>query len=180
MKSRSCTDQPARSSAASIARDGWECSEVSGPATWPGAPTTARYSRPWRSAYSRLVRTTAAAPSESGEELPAVIVPSFANAGRSLAMDSALESGRTPWSVSTTSGSPLRCGTDTGAISSRKTPSSAARAARWWLRAATWSCSSREIERSLLPDSVSEPMDTHAATSTSPSLATASSSLRSP
>jgi hypothetical protein len=42
----------------------------------------------------------AAAPSEIGDEVPAVIVPSFRNAGRSVPSVSAVVSGRMPSSVS--------------------------------------------------------------------------------
>ena len=47
-------------------------------------------------------------------------------------------------SVSTTIGSPLRCGTLTGTISSAKTPDAMAASARCWLRSANASWSSRE------------------------------------
>src|SRR5687768_5050931 len=122
MKSRSAVVQPARSRALRIALEGWECRELSGPATWPGLPTTARYSSPFSSANLRDVRTRAEAPSDRGEEFPAVMVPSVTNAARSPARDSMEASGRTPSSVETTSGSPLRCLTLIGAISSSKTP----------------------------------------------------------
>ena len=70
-----------------MARAGWECRELSGPATCPGAPTTASGVTPSRSAFSRVVTTSAAAPSLSGEELPAVMVRSCrkrAQAGQRL------------------------------------------------------------------------------------------------
>ncbi len=66
IKSSSSTFQPAPAKAFVMARAGLSGSEVSGPATWPGAPTVARISSPWVSAYFRVVRTTAAAPSLSG------------------------------------------------------------------------------------------------------------------
>ena len=61
--------------------------------------------------------TTAEAPSEICEALPAVIEPSRANAGRKPPNDSGVVPGRMPSSVSTRSGSPLRWGTSTGMIS---------------------------------------------------------------
>ena len=75
-------------SACLIALDGWDCSELSGPATLPCAPISASQVSPSSSALALLITTTAAAPSEIGEAVPAVIVPSLPNAGRSLASDS--------------------------------------------------------------------------------------------
>ena len=69
-----------------------------------------RAPRPW----PRLMTMTAAPPSEICDALPAVMVPSFANAGRRPPSDSVVVPGRTPSSVSTTTGSPLRCGIATG------------------------------------------------------------------
>jgi hypothetical protein len=77
-----------------------------------------------------------------GEEDPAVMVPSAANAGRSLPRLAAVVSGRMPSSAATTIGSPLRCGTLTGMISSANKPLSTARPARWCDCAANSSCSS--------------------------------------
>ena len=65
--------------------------ESSGPATTPCAPISASQVRPSSSALALLITTTAAAPSEICEAEPAVMVPSLANAGRSLA--SALDGG---------------------------------------------------------------------------------------
>ncbi len=65
------------------------------------------------------------------------------NAGRSLPSDSAVVSPRTPSSVEMTTGSPLRCGIETGATSSSKTPFFQAAAAFWCERAANSSCSAR-------------------------------------
>ena len=61
----------------------------------------ARGVRPSCSAFSRVISSTAAAPSETCEELPAVILPSSLKAGFSEASFSALSSvgGRMPWSV---------------------------------------------------------------------------------
>ena len=68
---------------------------------------------------------SAAAPSLSGLELPAVTVPSFVKAGRSFASVSIEESRRGPSSASTTV-SPLRPLTVTGTSSSAKRPASCA------------------------------------------------------
>jgi hypothetical protein len=65
------------------------------------------------------------------------------NAGRSFASASSVVSGRGCSSVSTTTGSPLRCGISTGTISSANTPRSWAAAQRCWLRSANASWSSR-------------------------------------
>ena len=67
---------------------GWECSELSGPATLPCAPISARTVAPARSAASADMTTTAHAPSEICEAEPAVMVPPAPNAGRSLLSDS--------------------------------------------------------------------------------------------
>ena len=50
-------------------------------------------------ALSADIKSTAAAPSEICDELPAVILPSGLNAGLSWARASRLVSGRMPWSV---------------------------------------------------------------------------------
>ncbi len=72
------------------------------------------------------------------------MLPFLSNAGLSPPSDSAVVPGRTPSSVSTTSGSPLRWGTSTGTISSAKRPSLMAAAAFSWLAAANVSWRSRE------------------------------------
>ena len=59
----------------------------------------ARGVSPSASAFSRVISSTAAAPSETCEELPAVTLPSSLNAGLQLARASRLVSGRMPWSV---------------------------------------------------------------------------------
>ena len=129
-RSRSETVMPSRAQAFLIAFAGCSCSEASGPATTPWDPITASGVRPSSSAFRRLMTTTAAAPSEICDELPAVMVPSLANAGRSLPRPSAVVSARMPSSSVTMMGSPLRWGTATGAISAANTPDSWARAAR--------------------------------------------------
>ena len=81
----------------------------------------ARGVSPSCSAFSRDMSSTAAAPSEICDELPAVILPSGLNAGLSCESFSRLVSGRMPWSV--TYVSPL---TWNGTISRSKRPSSVA------------------------------------------------------
>ncbi len=70
-----------------MALAGCDCSELSGPATLPCAPISASQVSPSSSALALLITTTAQAPSEIGEAVPAVMVPSLRNAGRSLASD---------------------------------------------------------------------------------------------
>ena len=86
--------------------------------------TRARARRPSASAVSRLARSTAEAPSETCDELPAVWRPSSLNAGLSSASPARDVSGRIPWSVVTVE--PL---TSTATISRSKRPSAAACAA---------------------------------------------------
>src|SRR6266568_257403 len=118
IRSRSPTARPALPSAWLIALDGCDCSELSGPATLPCAPISASQVSPNSCAFSLRITTTAAAPSEICEDVPAVIVPSLANAGRSLASASTVVSARMPSSSRHSIGSPRRCGMSTGAISS--------------------------------------------------------------
>ena len=54
-----------------MALEGWDCSELSGPATLPCAPISAMTSAPARCAASADITTTAAAPSEICEAVPA-------------------------------------------------------------------------------------------------------------
>ena len=98
----------------------------------------ARIGRPCSLAYSSLVTSTALAPSVSGEDVPAVTVPFWSNAGFSPPSASAVVPGRGVPSVSTV---PFLVAI--GMISSVKWPASIAAAALSWLRAANWSCSSR-------------------------------------
>ena len=66
---------------------------------------------------------------------------------------------RTPSSEETTTGSPLRCGMETGTTSSSKTPFFQASAAFWCEAAAKASCSSRvNLSVAALHASVSPPM----------------------
>ena len=69
------------------------------------ATIRARGVRPWRSTASALATTMAEAPSDSGDALPAVTMPSALKAGLSLASASALVSAR---GTSSSVTSPLR------------------------------------------------------------------------
>ncbi len=101
---------------------------------------------------------TAAPPSLICEAFPAVMLPALSNAGRRLASDSSVVSARTPSSTLTTTGSPLRWGTSTLMISVSNSPSLAARAARSWELAATWSCDWRSRPADAAYFSVPAPM----------------------
>jgi len=69
-----------------------------------------------------LVTTTAQAPSEICEALPAVIVPSARNAGLRPASFSGVVSGRIPSSRSTLTGAPFAFATSTDTTSSAMRP----------------------------------------------------------
>ena len=131
-------------------------------------------------ARSADITTTAAPPSEICEALPAVMVPSLVKAGLSAASDSAVVPGRTPSSVSTRSGSPLRWGTCTGTISSASRPSLIAAAAFSWLAAAKASWRSRETPTFSLCCSVESPMAMWSKASVRPSNIMESTSAPSP
>jgi hypothetical protein len=91
--------------------------------------------RPSRSAFSADITSTAAAPSLSGHELPAVTVPfSGSNAGLSSASFSIVVPGRGPSSRATS---------PTGTISASKWPLSRASTARFCECIAHSSCASR-------------------------------------
>ena len=115
------------------------------------------------------ITMTAAAPSLVCEELPAVTVPLAWKAGRSLASASADVSRRGPsstanaiWRVIGLAPLPFEPSTSaavTGTISSVKRPASIAAIARWWLRSANASCSSREIADSRAWFSATRPVD---------------------
>ena len=92
------------------------------------------------------------------DALPAVTVPSFANAGRSLAMSSRLTSARMCSSRSTTVTAPLLPGISIGRICSLKYPAAVAAAARRWLSAASTSWSSRDTWKSVATFSAVTPM----------------------
>ena len=108
----------------------------------------AKIGNPKASAFSLLASITAAAPSLSDEALPAVTVPSFLKAGRIPPSFSAVMPARGPSSVAKMIGSPLRCGIETGVISSTKRPASMAANALLCEAAAKASCSSRLISYS--------------------------------
>ena len=143
-RSTSAMFHPAFSSALRLAGIGPE--PISAGSTPAVAQETMRPSGsiPRRAASSALISTSAAAPSLMPEALPAVTVPSFAKAGRSLASVSAV----VPWrgySSASTAMSPLRWGTTTEAISSANRPAFCASSALAWLAAANASCSARGI-----------------------------------
>ena len=108
------------------------------------------------------------------------MVPSLVKAGLSVPNDSAVVPGRTPSSVSTRSGSPLRWGTCTGTISSARRPSLAAAAAFSWLAAEKASWRSREMPVFWLCCSVESPMAMWSKASVSPSYIMESTSVPSP
>ena len=101
-------------------------------------------SRPSSRARRRDVTRTAAAPSFSPEELPAVTVPPGLKAGRRRARVSAVVSGRGCSSTSTMTGSPFFWEMGTGTVSSAQYFWSAASFQRRWLERAKASWSSRE------------------------------------
>jgi hypothetical protein len=108
-------------------------------------------------AFSSDISSTAAAPSVSGEALPAVIVPYLrSKTGRSFAIASSVESPRMRLSVSTMLSNDG--GTTTVITSSLKRPLAVAAAARWWLCSANLSCASRVMPFSLAIFSADSPM----------------------
>ena len=102
-----------------------------------------RIGKPSVSALARLASMTAAAPSFREDALPAVTQPSFLNTGRMAASFSTVVPARGFSSVSNTNGSPLRCGTSTGVISSLNFPDAIAASAFSCDAAAKISCSAR-------------------------------------
>ena len=95
---------------------------------------------------------TAAAPSLVCDELPAVTVPARVKGrpqlGRALRARCRGAGLRRPRTATSSGSRPSRRSTSravTGTISSAKRPASIAASARWWLRSANASCSSREI-----------------------------------
>ncbi len=95
-------------------------------------------------AFSSVITTIAAAPSLIVEALPAVTVPSFLNAGRSLPRLSAVVLALIPSSLFTMIVSFLVL-TSTSTISASNLPAACAAAAFCWLAAANASISSLEI-----------------------------------
>lgn len=92
----------------------------------PLAAIVASGVKPNSSAFSLDMMTNAAAPSLMPDAFPAVTLPSFLNAGRSLPSFSAVVPAFTYSSVSKIIGSPLRCGIAIGTISSVNLPASIA------------------------------------------------------
>lgn len=146
----------------------------------PGEPISAIHGMPRRSASSWLMMTSAHAPSEMGEELPAVTVPSARKAGRRPAREPAVVPGRTDSSLSTMTDPPRGSGTDTGMISSARRPDSWAPAALWCERAANSSCAWRLIGSRSLRCSVRRPMDCSVKASKRPSSSIWSAIVRAP
>src|SRR6266540_2975297 len=105
---RSCRSLPAFLSAFSSAIAGTVCRYANRSAHIPCARISASGSTPSASARWALITTMAAAPSESCEAFPAVMVPAAVNAGGSSARDSYVVRGRMPSSRSTTAVSPAR------------------------------------------------------------------------
>ncbi len=96
--------------------------------------------RPSSAARVSLMTITAAAPSFSGQALPAVIFPSGRNTGFRPERPSTVVPGRMPSSLETT----VPSGVVIGVISRSKNPRSSAAVARCWLCAANSSISWRD------------------------------------
>ncbi len=139
----SCGLRPARRSALGIANAG-AMPIICGSSAWVADATTrASGVTPSRCAASALASTTALAPSESGDELPAVIWVVLGWAARP-ASPSAVVSSRIASSCSNVQAGCLRVpAISTGQISSASRPLSRAAAACWWERSANASISSR-------------------------------------
>src|SRR6185437_13576923 len=90
-------------------------------------------------AYSSVQTSVADAPSVSGDDVPAVTVPSASKAGANPASTSTVVSGRMQPSSPTTLPSASLIGT----ISSLNLPAARAAAAFWCDAAASFSCSAR-------------------------------------
>src|SRR5690606_32647712 len=98
--------------------------------------------RPRSLAQPPSTTTSAPAPSQIPDALPAVTTPSFLKTGGSLASTSIVVSGRGCSSLATVTG-PLRVLTSTPTTSSANAPDSCAAAQRCWLLSANASQSSR-------------------------------------
>ena len=110
----------------------------------PEATIRASGVRPSSAARRSLITTTAAAPSFSGQQLPAVTVPSGRNAGFSVDTFSSVVPGRGPSSALTT----VPSGSVTGVISRCQNPLASAFSARFWDRTPNSSCWRRVMPRS--------------------------------
>ena len=109
---------------------------------------------PSSAALRSLITTRAAAPSLSGQQFPAVTVPSGRNTGCSAASFSIVVPGRGPSSAATT----VPSGSVTGVMSRCQKPSASAFSARFCERAANSSCCSRVMPRSPATFSAVSPM----------------------
>ena len=99
---------------------------------------------PSSAALTSLITTTAAAPSLSGQQLPAVTVPFGRNTGCRAATLSIVVPGRGPSSAATT----VPSGSVTGVISRGQKPLAMAFSARFCERTPNSSCCSRVMPRS--------------------------------
>ena len=99
---------------------------------------------PSSAALMSLITTTAAAPSLSGQQLPAVTVPSGRNTGFSAATFSSVVPGRGPSSALTT----VPSGSVTGVMSRCQNPLASAFSARFCDRTPNSSWSARVMPRS--------------------------------
>ena len=99
---------------------------------------------PSSAALTSLITTTAAAPSLSGQQFPAVTVPSGRNTGFSAATFSSVVPGRGPSSADTT----VPSGSVVGVMSRCQNPSASAFSARFCERTPNSSCCSRLTPRS--------------------------------
>ena len=128
---------------------------ISGRGPTPRWPRSGRGREPeLRFARVSLMTTTPDAPSLSGQQLPAVMVPFSRNTGFSAATASRVTPARGPSSRDTTEPS----GSVTGRISRAKKPSAMAFSARFWLRTPHSSCRCRETPREVATFSAVCPM----------------------
>ena len=155
MRSTSEIVVPLRASSVRVAGIGPVSMITGSTPTVVASKTRARGARPSSSAFSRAMSSTAAAPSEICDELPAVTVPSSLNAGLSAASASRVVSRRMPWSVARSSPS-----ASSGMISRSKRPSSVARTASWCERRPRASCSERGISHCFAISSAEMPCGT--------------------
>ena len=130
----------------------------------PVATTRASGVSPSSFALRSLMTTTAAAPSLSGQQLPAVMVPFSRKTGLRACTPSSVTPGRGPSSLLTT----VPSARVTGAISRSKKPSAMAFSARFWLVTPHSSCRSREMPRSVATFSAVCPIERYTS-GTSPS-----------
>ena len=145
---------PARASARRLASTGPSPMISGDRALTPVATIRASGVTPSSRARVSLITTSAAAPSLSGQALPAVTVPSGRKTGRRPDSPSTVVPGRGLSSTATTEPSARV----TGVISRSKKPVAVAAAARDWLRAAYSSCSARVTPSSAATFSAVSPM----------------------